>query len=63
MKSYKSYHMILKLIASGIGYSHTAKKPTHHDLDDLAGTWSANDESKFKKNTQDFEKIDKDLWS
>ncbi len=54
--------LILKLIESGIGYSHTIKKPTHHDLDKLAGTWSAKDEREFKKSTKDFEKIDKDIW-
>jgi hypothetical protein len=55
--------LILKLIERGIGYSHTAQRPTHHDLDKFAGTWSAKDVSEFKKNTKDFEKIDEDLWS
>ena len=55
--------LILKLIESGIGYSHTFKRPTHHDLDNLAGTWSAKDAKEFEKNTKDFEKIDEDLWS
>ncbi len=54
--------LILKLIESGIGYNHTIKRPTYHDLDALAGTWSAKDERKFIKNTKNFEKIDKNLW-
>jgi len=55
--------VILKLIEKGIGYSAAMKKPTHHDLDKLAGTWSAEDASAFERNTKDFEKIDEDLWS
>ncbi len=34
----------------------------HHELDELAGTWSQKEAAKFQKNTADFEKIDKDLW-
>jgi hypothetical protein len=54
--------LILKLIENGIGISHVMKRPTHHDLDKLAGTWSAKDVKEFEKNTKDFEKIDEDLW-
>lgn len=49
--------LIIKFIENGIGYSHTLKRPTHHDLDKLAGTWSAKDVKEFEKNTKDFEKI------
>jgi hypothetical protein len=55
--------LILKLIENGIGYSHTIKRPTHHDLDKLAGTWSVKDEKEFEKNMKDFGTIDEDLWS
>jgi hypothetical protein len=55
--------LILKLIENGIGYSHAVKRPTHHDLDKLAGTWSAKEAKEFEKNTKDFETIDEDLWS
>jgi hypothetical protein len=54
--------LIIKLIENGIGYSHVVKRPTHHDLDKLAGTWSAKDVKEFERNTKDFEKIDGDLW-
>lgn len=40
--------VILKLLEQGTGYSHIIKKPIHHDLDKLAGTWS-------KKDLQEFE--------
>lgn len=55
-------YLIIKLIENGIGYSHAAKRPIYHDLDKLAGTWSAKDVKEFEKNTKDFEKIDQDLW-
>ncbi|AFZ11877.1 hypothetical protein Cri9333_0962 [Crinalium epipsammum PCC 9333] len=35
---------------------------TYHDLDFLAGTWTADDETEFLSNTNDFNKIDKNLW-
>jgi hypothetical protein len=55
--------LILKLIERGIGYSHTVKRPTYHDLDKFAGTWSIADERAFEKSAKDFEKIDENLWS
>ena len=55
--------LIIKLIENGIGYSRAVKRPTHHDLDKLAGTWSAKDIKEFEKNTKDFEKVDEDLWT
>lgn len=41
-----------------------AAKPlaVHHDLDRLAGTWSAAEASAFDKTTASFGQIDKDLW-
>lgn len=35
---------------------------TYHDLDFLAGTWTEDDEIEFLSNTNDFNKIDKNLW-
>jgi hypothetical protein len=55
--------LILKLIEQGIGFSREIKRPVYHDLDKLAGTWSAKEAKEFEKHTQYFEKIDKDLWS
>jgi hypothetical protein len=54
--------LILRLIEAGVGYVHTMKRSTYHELDHLAGTWSAQDEKRFAENTKHFEKIDKDLW-
>lgn len=33
-----------------------------HDLDHLAGTWSAEDLAEFEAAVADFEKIDEELW-
>lgn len=55
--------LILKLIESGLGISREINRPVYHDLDHLAGTWSIADVEEFKKNTQDFDLIDKDIWS
>ena len=35
---------------------------THHDLDKLAGTWSAAEARNFEKATASFGQIDKELW-
>ncbi len=52
--------LILKMIERGLGFSH--EKIVYHDLDHLAGTWSAADEQAFKENTKEFEQVDKELW-
>jgi hypothetical protein len=45
---------------TGMGKESLFKK--YHDLDALAGGWSKEEEKAFQKNTQIFEKIDKDVW-
>lgn len=55
--------LILNCIEQSIGYSHKVSRPTWHDLDYLAGTWTEEEAKAFKENTKYFEKIDKDLWS
>lgn len=52
--------LVLKMIERGLGF--TCEKTAHHDLDYLAGTWSAIEEKEFKKAIQPFEQIDKELW-
>ena len=34
----------------------------YHELDSLAGTWSAEDSTLFDEKTNFFEKIDEELW-
>lgn len=52
--------LILTIIEHRLGL--TPEKLVHHDLDHLAGSWSASEEKIFTKNTQFFEQIDKELW-
>ncbi len=34
----------------------------YHDLDYLAGTWTEEDDREFLQATEDFNKIDEELW-
>lgn len=53
-----------------LGYIHDALGQTpakpyrekHHELDRLAGTWSAAEAREFYRATRDFEEVDEDLW-
>jgi len=45
---------------TGMGKETLFKK--HTDLDALAGGWSKEEAKAFQKNTQIFERIDKDVW-
>ncbi|MCE5317949.1 MAG: hypothetical protein LLG04_11415 [Parachlamydia sp.] len=54
--------LIIRMIEQGIGYSKKSKKTRFHDLDNLAGMWSAADCKAFEENTKLFETIDKELW-
>lgn len=55
--------LILQILEQNIGYSYKIKRPTYHDLDQLAGTWTEKEAKEFKKNTEYFEKVDEDMWS
>ncbi|TAK74533.1 MAG: hypothetical protein EPO11_06715 [Gammaproteobacteria bacterium] len=54
--------LILNLIAQGLGVEKSPRKLTHHELDKLAGTWTAKEAETFMKTMTDFEQIDKELW-
>ena len=56
--------LILQFIRSGIGLKAPAlRRHKHHDLDQLAGTWTEEDAAEFMHTVSDFEYIDKELWS
>ena len=55
--------LVLDLVRLGLIVSQgKSQLQTHHDLDDLAGTWSAQDAELFDRVVADFEKIDERLW-
>ncbi len=55
--------MILSLLKKALGIEDKVKFPTYNDLDHLAGTWSEKDEKMFNLATEQFNKIDEDIWT
>ncbi|MEW6428533.1 MAG: hypothetical protein AB1568_10910 [Thermodesulfobacteriota bacterium] len=53
--------LILDYIHKGIGIDPT-RRPRHHDLDRLAGTWTEKDQEEFADAVTMFETIDDDIW-
>ncbi len=53
--------LILDYINKGVGID-PGKRRKHHDLDRLAGTWSASDREEFAAATSIFEEIDENIW-
>lgn len=54
--------LVVRLLGEAVGAS-LPTKVEYHDLDDLAGTWSAQDERDFQQATQAFAEVDPDLWN
>ena len=56
-------NFVLYLVRLGLATLREQSESTvYHDLDDLAGTWSAEEAESFAMNTTDFAKIDDKLW-
>jgi hypothetical protein len=54
---------LVELIQRSAGIAEGGNRhPLHRDLDDLAGTWTAEDASDFAESQRDFERIDENLW-
>ena len=53
---------LLKLIRRGLGLEKRHPYEEFHDLDNLAGTWTAADEDEFMVVQEGFSVIDNDLW-
>ena len=52
----------LMLLRSGLGLPAGQDQRVHHDLDELAGTWSEEEARAFESQLEAFEEIDRDLW-
>lgn len=52
--------LMLQIIEKGVGVR--SERRSYHELDHLAGTWSAKEMKLFEENTQIFEQIDEELW-
>ena len=44
------------------GATHASHSPTYHDLDELAGSWTRSEASRFERETRRQRKVDEDLW-
>jgi plasmid stability protein len=55
--------LIVKYLRQEAGLAPPEKKqPVHHELDNLAGTWTNKDVKDFKKAISAFEEIDEAAW-
>ena len=55
--------LALRLMREAAGIDKRKRTAAHHDLDSLAGTWSAEDEAAFSAATQGLETVDEGLWA
>ncbi len=54
--------IVRQLIYRGLEAERQQNSPRYHDLDALAGTWSADEADEFRNAIGDFAKIDPNLW-
>ena len=53
---------LLKLLKENLGLTKKKRTVVYNDLDHLAATWTDIDYREFQKSTEDFEKIDENMW-
>jgi len=53
----------LRLLRESLGLEKRKRSVRYSDLDHLAGTWTAEEEAEFERNTSAFEKVDEGMWS
>ena len=54
--------VMLRILKESLGIEKKKRNAVYHDLDHLAGTWSAQDAAEFERATAVFEKVDEDMW-
>ncbi len=52
--------LVLELLGRGLGLA--SDRVAHHDLDALAGAWTADQHAAFTAAVSDFARIDEGLW-
>jgi hypothetical protein len=52
---------VIRLLATGLNRSPN-RRARHHDLDELAGTWSAEEAAEFDEALAAQRRIDPDVW-
>jgi hypothetical protein len=54
--------VVVKTLRAALGLDKKKRTRRYHDLDHLAGTWTAADAEDFHKNTAVFGQIDEAIW-
>jgi hypothetical protein len=52
----------LKILRESLGIEKKKRSVVYHDLDHLAGTWSADDLAEFESAAAIFERVDEEMW-
>jgi hypothetical protein len=53
---------VIELLQERLEVPQRGKDGLYHDLDDLFGTWSAEEAEEFDRITREMRRIDKDMW-
>jgi hypothetical protein len=53
---------VIELLQERLAVPQRGKDGLYHDLDDLFGTWSAEEAEEFDRITREMRQIDKDMW-
>ena len=54
--------VILRLLRDKLGLSKPKFRQRHHDLDDLAGTWTEQEAREFDEAVREFSRVDEEVW-
>ena len=54
--------VILRVPRDRLGLSKPRFNEIHHDLDDLAGTWTPEEAREFDAVVHDFSRVDEEMW-
>lgn len=54
--------VILRLLRDRLGLTKPKFREVHHDMDDLAGTWTQEEANEFDDVVRDFSHIDEEMW-
>ena len=55
-------NVVRRLIYRGLETERAAQPVVHHDLDDLAGTWSEEEAAEFRRISDEFNRVDPTIW-
>ena len=55
--------VILHLLRDKLGLSKPKFREIHHDMDDLAGTWTEEEAREFDNVVREFSSIDAEMWT